>query len=201
MGKYRNEAAGFKSAIKNSKRIFHGDDEDMLWDIILKNILEDSYNYTGVNINNGVRGYEEPFINCERPDLYYLDDEFIVGIEQFQFDSSKKTKKGSKLVKERIRVDDEMLKEYYKQGKSPFSAEMAMEIQLSYTDYVQSLVEVFKQHSKNISEYRNNLEMIAQDKKVYLAFFIEDKTTLGNYIMTANGRESLNPLCVKELID
>jgi hypothetical protein len=201
MSNHKNEAVGFKSAIKNSTRVFHGDDEDVVWDIILKHALEDNYNVIGVNGYDDFQVYEAPFVNNERPDLYYLNDGFIVGIEQFRFDSSKKTKKGSKLVKEKIRVDEEILKEYYAQGISPFSTEIVMDVQLSYSNYVHSLLDVFCQHKKSILEYRKNLEMIAPGKKVYLAFYIEDTTPLGNYIMTAYGRETLNPLCVKELID
>ena len=113
MGSHKNEAVGFKSAIKHSKRVFHGDDEDITWDIILKNALEDSSYHIGFNTYDDRRGYEDPFVNHERPDLYYENDEFIIGIEQFQVDSSKKTRKGSNLVREKIRVDDEILKEYY----------------------------------------------------------------------------------------
>lgn len=201
MSSYKNEAVGFKTAIKHSYRVFHGDDEDVIWDNIIKDGIKDNYYSIGEDGKEYIPKHEEPFVSSERPDIYYLNDEFIIGIEQFQFDSSKKTKKGSNLVREKIRVDDEMLKKYYEQELTPFTAEMVMDVLLSYENYVNSLVDAFNQHSKNVIEYRNNLQMIAPDKKVYLAFYIEDITILGNYIMTSSGRETLNPLCVKELID
>lgn len=198
---YKNEAVGLKAAVLHSQIKCHGDGEDVIWDIILKDSGEYNHYTLGEDGKEYIPDYEEPFVNSERPDIYYINDEFIMGIEQFQFDSSKKTKKGSNLVSEGKKVDAELMKKYYTQSEHPFSAEMEIDVQLSYSNYVTSLVTAFKQHSNNIIEYRSNLQKIAPDKKVYFAFYIEDVTSLGNYIMTEYGRETLNPLCVKELID
>ena len=70
MGKYNNEAANLKMAILNSKRILHLDDEDILWDIIIDDVLDDFYNSKGIDLNN-LSKFEEPFVSFERPDIYY----------------------------------------------------------------------------------------------------------------------------------
>lgn len=200
MSRYNDEAANLKMAILNSKRILHLDDEDILWDIIIDDVLDGFYNSKGVDLNN-LPKFEEPFVSFERPDIYYEKEDFIVGIEHFQIDSSKRTRKGSSLVQEQKRIDDEIIADYHSQPKAYFYIEKKLNVDFSYENYVKSIVETFKKHEKNIPEYRANLSKIAPNKKVYLAFFIEDITSLGNYIMTAKGRETLNPVCTRELID
>ena len=48
MSRYNDEAANLKMAILNSKRILHLDDEDILWDIIIDDVLDGFYNSKGV---------------------------------------------------------------------------------------------------------------------------------------------------------
>lgn len=200
MGKYNHEAANLKMAILNSNKVLHLDNDDTVWDIIIDDILDGFYNSEGVDLKN-LPKFEAPFVSFERPDIYYENGDFIVGIEHFQIDSSKKTRKGSSLIQEQKRIDDEIVADYHSQPKAYFYTEKELDVDFSYENYAKSIVDTFRKHEKNIPEYRANLRKIAPNKKIYLAFFIEDITSLGNYIMTANGRETLNPLCTRELVD
>lgn len=134
MGKYNNEAANLKMAILNSKRILHLDDEDILWDIIIDDVLDDFYNSKGIDLNN-LSKFEEPFVSFERPDIYYEKEDFIVGIEHFQIDSSKRTRKGSSLVQEQKRIDDEIITDYHSQSKAYFYTEKKLNVDFSYENY------------------------------------------------------------------
>lgn len=200
MSRYNNEAAGLKNAIIGSRRYFHGDDNDCLLEKIFEQVLEEWRNPKGINTNKMPK-FEEPFVNAESPDIYYIGDDFILGVEHFQFDSSKKKRGGSSLQQEEARVDKEIIRDYRSQVKDEYYTEREINVHLSFENYINSLLESFKRHYNNVLEYKNNLKKYAPDKKVILAFYIEDITSVGNYIVNQKGREHIIPFCVKEFLD
>lgn len=197
MKTYKNEAAKFKLYLESSRRILHADDCDFIWEEVIQKVLEE---YRDENLVDKPK-IEYPFTNSERPDIYYEGSDFILGIECFQIDSSSKVRKGSSLKIEKEKIDRDVMKEYYKQQKTPFVMEMPINTELTYKNYVDSLINSFSAHACKINDYRNNLKEISATKKVIVAFFIEDMTDLGSYIDTSKGREPLIPLCIKEFID
>ena len=76
-----------------------------------------------------------------------------------------------------------------------------MDVVFSIENYIKSLLNVFHKHAKNIDVYRGNIREKYPEKKIYLSFYIEDTTALGNYIISSRGKETMLPLCVKEFID
>lgn len=133
----------------------------------------------------------------DRPDIIYQCEGFIMGIECFEFDASKKGRRGS-TQRQKEREVDRKIHEEYRHSSVPengfLSIERNVDVDFSITSYYESLVSTFKSHADSIIGYRNNLTEKAPGKKVLLSFFIEDVTALGNYVIVNGKTESLNPL-------
>ena len=85
-------------------------------------------------------------------------------------------------------------------AQPPFKLAVPVEVQLSYSNYVASLLYVFRKHAKNIETYRNALAKEYPGKDIYLVFFIEDVTQIGNYIKSGEQTVAMNPVFVKEFV-
>lgn len=85
--------------------------------------------------------------------------------------------------------------------KKPTIIESFVDVDFSYKSYVQSLLNAFQTHSNNIENYRNSMQRIYPNKHIFLAFYIEDITAIGNYIDTQEGTKPMCPLFVKEFLD
>lgn len=144
-----------------------------------------------------------PLIQSERPDVIYVSADYVMGIECFSFDASKKTRKGSKQLQKEQAAEREILAEY-RQSEKPdngfLSIERTVNVEFSVQEYYNSLSIAFKQHAKQIPEYRKNLKRAYPCKQIYLSFFIEDITAIGNYVITKGQRESLSPLRIPQFL-
>ncbi len=133
----------------------------------------------------------------ERPDIVYQNESFVMGIECFEYDASKKIKKGSKQKRAEQEADREIEKEY-RQSETPpngfLSIEKLVDVEFSITSYCESLLSNFTAHKKHIGEYRRNLMEKYPGKRGFLTFFIEDTTAIGNYVITNGKTEALDPL-------
>lgn len=178
-------------------------DEDPFWREIIANVKE----------INRLRNYpehsdlqpEEPFIQGDKPneskrlpDVIYLGKDFALGIECFDFDSSG-LKHGSK-IREENAAAEKKLKSLTRSAQPPFKLAVPVEVQLSYSSYVASLLYAFRKHAKNIETYRNALANEYPGKDIYLVFFIEDVTQIGNYIKSGEQTVAMNPVFVKEFV-
>ncbi len=148
---------------------------------------------------------EAPFIQGDNPndpkrlpDVIYLGKDYVMGIECFDFDSSK-IKKGS-LMRRENNAAEKKLEALARSTRRPFKLAVPVEVQLSYSNYVASLLYVFRKHAKNIETYRNALAKVYPGKDIYLAFFIEDVTQIGNYIKSGEQTVAMNPVFVKEFV-
>ena len=133
----------------------------------------------------------------ERPDIVYANEDFIMGIECFEFDASKKTRKGSK-QKQKEQEVDRVIREEYWQSTVPkdsfLSIERLVDVELSAKNYYESLFLNYRIHADSIGEYKQNLSQMAPGKKSFLTFFIKDVTAIGNYVEENGKTEALNPL-------
>lgn len=140
----------------------------------------------------------------DRPDIIYKCNEFVMGIECFEFDSSKKTRKGSK-QKQREREVERDIREEYRHALVPkggfLSIERHVDVELSITSYYKSLMSTFKTHAKSIADYRKNLSGLANDKRIMLSFYIEDTTAIGNYMSVKGRVEALDPLKIPGFLE
>lgn len=150
-----------------------------------------------------------PLISFERPDVLYCDNksEWVMGIECFQFDASKKTRKGSRQRIEEKKTRDDILKEHQlnlnsrKKTDDYIAIRKNVDVDLSFEYYYNSLLDSFIKHAKRISEYRNNIEKSYPGRKVYLTFFIEDITAIGNYVSNQGKTEVLTPLRIQRFLN
>lgn len=138
-------------------------------------------------------------VNLNLPDIIYNGKDYVLGIECFGFDSSKKTKKGSVMCKNHKAALDELNRNISEIERTEVSVDVQTEF--SFKNYIDSLLLNFNSHVKNISKYKKALSDNFLNKKILFAFFIEDTTILGNYIQKGKETKELNPLFLKPFID
>ncbi len=197
----RNEAHNFLFDLLNWEKKLHTTDDDMVWDKIIKEIME--YD----KLNSYYMGEPElpcPIQQTERPDIMFECADFVMGIECFRFDASKKTRKGSTQKQQEILVNRKHTKEYENMKVKPRKLivfEDIVRAKFSVENYKAALLSSFCEHAKKIPEYRQTIKEKCLKKKGFLSFYIEDATAIGNWINTKNGIEPMNPLCIREFID
>lgn len=171
------------------------------FDVVWRKIIDDVRDYDARTSNPWYsedalpQGYS--LEQSERPDIVYENEDFIMGIECFEFDASKKTRKGSKQKQKEQEVDREIREEYWQSSipKDSFlSIERLVDVELSAKNYYESLFLNYKIHADSIDEYKRNLSQMAPGKKSFLTFFIKDVTAIGNYVEEDGKAEALNPL-------
>ena len=198
-----------------SKEHVHAELHRFVFDLNHHTILkaEDGLDEVWRKILNDVRDYENrdkiPWYSedapaqdysleqSNRPDIIYECGDFIMGIECFEFDASKKTRKGSKQKQKEDEVDRAIQEEYLRSTVpegSYLSIEKPVDVELSAKNYIDSLISNYEGHAGAIAQYRQNLTEKAPGKKVLLTFFIEDTTAIGNYVDMNGKAEALNPL-------
>lgn len=195
----RDEAREFTFELARLPVFLHTDDDDLIWDKIVKD-AKDLWEQSHEFLHS--RHQQNPFLKSERPDILYECDDFVMGIECSEFDASLRTHKGSMQKQKERQTDKDMLRidrsrEQIEQG---ISISKSVNVNFSIEHYTESLLYIFRTHANKIAIYRNNITKKYPGKKVYLSFYIEDTTALGNYILTLDGREAIIPLCVKEFI-
>lgn len=197
----RDEAEKFIFAIATLQPFLYTDEDDYVWEKITmdaRKSLEKSMEFPQQHQHSC------PFVKSERPDILYECDDFVMGIECFEFDSSLTSRKGSKQKLKEIQADKHILETYKSKNQERTEAVKVSElvdVVFSIENYIKSLLNVFHKHAKNIDVYRGNIREKYPEKKIYLSFYIEDTTALGNYIISSRGKETMLPLCVKEFID
>lgn len=147
--------------------------------------------------------YISPFEQSDRPDIIYHNNDFAMGIECFEFDASKKSKKGSNQRCKEKEVDREQnikLITQYEGKKGHIVLEGHIDAGYSFENYSSALVSTFMSHAQSIEKYRKSISDHYPEKKIYAVFYIDDVTALGNYVKTPKGLQVLYPLKVKEFL-
>gem|GEM_PF-4617307 len=118
------------------------------------------------------------------PDIIYEGEKYVVGIEHFEFDASKRNKKGSQLRKEEAIAESKINKIIRSHATNERHYKINVDMNVSFTlqNYITSLLGVFRQHSENVKKYRNSMSEYYPQKEILLAFYIENVTRTGNYI-------------------
>ena len=204
----KNEAVLLLNAILFSDIYLHTEDNDTVWDLILNKCKEIQKDKSKYYIGKPCIPKGTPFILGDSPnmpsglpDIIYEDDTFVLGIEHFQFDASGISKKGSKMMRAEVTANNKTTEISENSSKRPLYIEVPVDTVFSYERYLKSLITSFTAHARNISKYLSELSKKYPNKKIYLAFYIEDKTALGNYIKTDRGIEPMCPLCINEFIN
>ena len=202
----KREAEHLIFVIQNSTIYFHDSETSKVFGNIEKEVekcdfARNHYDEGDFKISN-----EAPFIQGDKkgsglPDIIYENENFILGIEDFEFDSSTKTKKGSKMRMAELLAEKELKQKRVFSEMNPNVTETIVDVNFSYKGYITSLLEAFESHAKNINNYRSAMKKYYPNKQLLLAFYVEDVTAVGNYIVTQEGTKPMCPFFVKEFLD
>lgn len=134
---------------------------------------------------------KELFLNMEqfeKPDIVSVQEDKVIGIEHFEFDSYKNTtKKGSDYKFQDDEIKRNMQKEINERiingNETEFSVHDKYENNSSLRNYKNNFLKMFESHYSKINDYKNNIKSIyGEEKTIAFWFFIEDVSPLGNYV-------------------
>ncbi len=128
----------------------------------------------------------------EKPDIVVENDEFIVLIEHFQIDASKfKSNKGNIDKIERFKRHRRFDEFACNSTESSVSLSMKIDVEYQKEYYIANLIRAFSEHYLKIDSYIENINQIIRDqnKKIKIAFYIEDTNPVGTYWLAQGGIE------------
>ena len=201
MGKENKEAIKMKVFILHSMITLY-DENDSIWREIIRRtkrleVLRGFPEFENIP-------FEAPFLQGDitgnesgLPDVIYESKRYVLGIEHFEFDSSCQTRKGSKMKQDSFKAETELDKLQRTIQSRPSKIEINVPTEFSYKHYLKSLFSTFKSHIEKVDKYKRALKKKFPGKTVLIAFFIEDSTELGNYVITPKDTKGLNPLYLK----
>ena len=193
----KNEVSDFLCNFLHSSIELNSESTDCVWNNIYSDAVEYNENENNPLLRNSL---VSPFLDSESPDIIYECDNFIMGIECFEFDASKRTKKGSSQKRNEVDAKDKILSEYYEARKKTdgtISIKQHVDNSFSLENYKNSLMSVFAKHAEKIQQYREKLSKNSI-KKVYLSFYIKDSTALGSYVCFNQKITPFQPFYLKE---
>ncbi len=198
----KKEATLFARDFATTHQILYVDDGDYIWDKVSASAKQYHDDYNSLRCRKYTRF---PFLESERPDILFDGGEFALGIECFDFDASLKScKNGSSQYFEEVQAEKRILekrKEFRTISDSDVTISEPVNVQLSLESCVDTLLQNFYKHRKNIECYRENIGRAFPNKKVYLAFYITDTTAMGNFISVDGKLCPLSPLLIPQFID
>jgi hypothetical protein len=154
-------------------------------DYLLKTFCEKDNNVCTLD-DLSFNNKENVFVKHERPDLIYIGNNNIVGIEHFEVDSSENNKKGSKYRRKYTgKYFDKQRKETFENletGNVVVRTEK-IETQLSYSSLLLNTEKVFDDHYKNIEMYTEEIKKVGytENKKIEYLFLIEYSTIFPSF--------------------
>lgn len=139
----------------------------------------------------------------EAPDMYIEYEDEIWIIEHFEFDSFRRTRKGSSCRAEQSRIDREF--DGIIATEEGVTYHGTISASSSYDDYIDNVKESFNSHYKKISQYKSNLISDDADKgdsKFLVMFLIDDISPLGtSYVDEKTGWTLIDLAHSKEFLD
>jgi hypothetical protein len=139
------------------------------------------------------------FSDC--PDGYMVKEDIIYILEHFEFDSSSKSRKGSKSRSEQGRVNRDF--ENYEPESGGFHD--TLNVNPTANDYIANALDIMNDHIRKIPAYIKNMQnnnSINSDVPFKVGFYIEDATFLGNYQLSKyNGLVPLFLTQCKQFLD
>jgi hypothetical protein len=140
-------------------------------------------------------------IKFDAPDMYKIIDGKVLLIEHFEFDASRRTKKGGSTSKS---GEARVLKEFNSidpTNKNLFLGEIKNECAIEF--YFENLKKKFQDHYKKIDVYKARIADQLENKELEteLCFLIEDTTLLGCANNQDGNLKGLQILQIKEFLD
>lgn len=133
----------------------------------------------------------------EAPDMYILEQKFVIGIEHFTFTSYKSSKKGDSIKHKVTENDKNILEQHKKNSMTTFSE--YIETNISVENYISNFKKSFIHHYDRINKYKENLK--EKNENIMIYFLIQDNTVGGNGIMYNNNYIPYNPTMNKEILE
>lgn len=199
---FKDEAHTFAWDIATTHQILCVDNDDYIWDKVCTSAKQYNDDYNSCDRRKDACF---PFAAFERPDILFDGGEFVLGIECFDFDASlKSSKNGSSQYFEEAQADkriNEKYKKFRAVSDSNVTISESVNVQLSLKSCVDTLLQNFDKHSRNIERYRQNIRRIFPGKDTYLAFYITDTTAMGNFISVDGRLRPISPLLIPQFID
>ncbi len=201
----KNEAEDLAWSLCHDRPSCFGENIAIIFEKIIKEIEDIDWQRHHRDFDLEDIPYEKPFLKGEQisqglPDIIYDSEDYVVGIEHFEFDASGKSRKGSKMRLAELTTEKELKLKRQKATKYPIYTEASVNVDFTYEGYVQSLLSAFAMHYSKIENYKEKIKEYFPKKKIYFGFFIEDITAIGNYIITGNKTEPIYPLLAREFV-
>lgn len=137
----------------------------------------------------------------ERPDMFLIKNDIIMGIEAFEFTAYNTNRKGN-TVKRKIEENYKRNEDIFLNNKPNYIYdEKIIYDKKSIKIYVKNFKKVFDEHYRNVDEYLKNLSQFLpnlQNIKIY--FLIIDTTVEVNEINYENKNIVYNPTMNKEIL-
>ena len=169
-----------------------------IYDICKHNILYCGENSKKIAINlqtnygtsNLIYEGQDGF-NISRPDILLIDDEFIYGIEHFEFDDFKR-RKGSTGKAYINKKEKDFQKNFNEYGvKLPcysefYGVDNEENLQIGYDFFVDNFIYAFDEHYNKINEYKININKFLEEnnlsKKIKIYFLIENASLIMPFV-------------------
>lgn len=141
--------------------------------------------------------------DIDRPDIVLKNNEFIIGIEHFRFDSYNQ-KKGSVQETQIGRFEQEyndfILQNNLQIQQYPIHSSTKIEGEMNINNYVRKFFKTFINHYKKIDDYKHSIshKYNVNEDQIKVGFLIEDSTRVGTW--TSDGK-LLNAFEITEILD
>lgn len=125
--------------------------------------------------------------NFEEPDMLSIFDDTIIGIEHFEFDSSKNTSKGSKyqIANAMVKSKFDKIVENDLKNKEDITYHDDIKVNTSLSNYYENFNKHYKSHCEKVDKYIEHIKQIidCNNKEIEMWFFVEDTSILGSYYL------------------
>jgi hypothetical protein len=139
----------------------------------------------------------------EEPDGFYKEENNVLIVEHFEFDSTKRSKgKGSEYRREEAKINRK-ISNLVPNEKGKIYHEK-FECTHTIVNYINNAMNLWREHYKNIINYKERLKkenIIKKGDIIETAFLIEDMTCLGNSYMENDKLYSLILLHCEEFLN
>ncbi len=201
----KREADTLSFQLRQNNTYIYGKKATKIFEQVIRDIEKWDFKRNHLLFSEVQIPYKKPLINGEDlgegfPDIIYECNEYVLGIEHFEFDSGGKNRKGSKMQLAEAEANRELNAKKQGQTGNPIIEEADVKIEFSFDGYLKSLLSTYASHRDKIEKYKNHLKSQYPDKEIYFAFYMQDSTAIGNYIRTKKCVEILYPLYIKEFI-
>lgn len=146
---------------------------------------------------NIIRNFNNLIVN-EEPDGFIVMQDYILILEHFEIDATKRNRKGSQ-----TRIQENIIENKINQTTNTLVS-MQMQVNISTNNLIDNFRQIYVNHFNKIENYKKNLISKGignQNTKFKICFFIEDVTPMGTFYLNNNQRTKLRITDIKECVE